>query len=235
MAVITPVEVTLAGVTPHAGTAAGLTNTVAWHPGLQITVENTHSSGIVATVVAIQESDQGVLHDATMTVALTSGKNIIGRIPERFKDALGNVNVNLDDATSATIKASYHGSVDVPDITKWRIKMAEFTPTELSLTSVTPPTGSAMDLTNTVTWARGLEITVANTHTADIDVTIVAQVADSQGVLNDKVITVPLTSGVKQIGPIPVTYRDGLGKVHVNIDDATAATLFATSHDVTVR
>lgn len=113
--------------------------------------------------------------------------------------------------------------------------MANIIPTKLALTGTTPPSPTAMELTNEVTWFQGLEIEVSNTHSGPIDVTIVAQVADSQGVLNDKIITVPLTSGVKKIGPIPKTYRDGNGQVHVDIDDATAATFWATYHDETIK
>lgn len=112
--------------------------------------------------------------------------------------------------------------------------MADVTPTKVDLSGVTPPTPITAEVSNRIVWGRGLEIEVANTHTSDIVATIVKQVADSQGVKTNITFTVPLTSGVMRIGPIPKTYADGLGYVHLNLDDATAATIYATYDDVTV-
>lgn len=116
MADITPTEVTLAGVTPPALVAGALSQSVEWKPGLQIRIENTHSGPIAVALVAQQESDQDVLHDADITVVLTDGKQITGPVPERFKDALGNVVVTIDDITACTIGATFQGEVDVPDV-----------------------------------------------------------------------------------------------------------------------
>lgn len=70
-------------------------------------VKNANASPSVVTINSIRPCDQGVDHDIAVTVAATTGDEMIGPFPpSRFNDSSGNVTVTTYSVTATVSVAA---------------------------------------------------------------------------------------------------------------------------------
>jgi hypothetical protein len=106
MAEITVQNITLSGLTPTAGVAAGATGDVVLNNGrTYIEVEDTGTTAPTVTVSSQTECNQGFTHDVTVAIA-SGGTAMIGPFPtNRFNNASNQIEVSYSSETDVTIRA----------------------------------------------------------------------------------------------------------------------------------